>query len=158
LPHRFQLFRYRALNVLLSASKNPSTYAEEIPLLRRLARAHGFQRLVCVVSDVGDRNEVRYRAVASAVSELATEAYVIAPREKYLRGRTGEEIVGLLRASIAADKLTDPRARTIDELMERFRADACDSTLYVLFNSKLYEASVVEDILASGRPIPPRFD
>ena len=157
LPHRFQLFRYQGIDVLLSASKNPSTYAEEVPLVRRLANAHGYDRLVCVMSDVGDRDEIRYQAVARAVSELATEVVVLPPLEKYYRGRTPDEIVGLLEASIAPGKLVRTGAGTLVELIARFRAAASASTLHVLFHSALYSGAAVEDVLAAGEPIPPRF-
>jgi cyanophycin synthetase len=157
LPHRFQLFRYQGIDVLLSASKNPSTYAEEVPLVRRLANAHGYDRLVCVMSDVGDRDEIRYQAVARAVSELATEVVVLPPLEKYYRGRTPDEIVGLLEASIAPGKLVRTGAGTLVELIARFRAAASASTLHVLFHSALYGGAAVEDVLAAGEPIPPRF-
>jgi cyanophycin synthetase len=158
LPGRMQLFRYEGADVLVSSSKNPETYSQEIPVLQRLARAHGYRRVICVVSNVGNRDRAHFQAVSRAVAALGDLVVCVPPYPHLLRGRTGEEIVRLLESEVPAEKIVRPRAtRLPDVIAELQRADS-PSTLFVAFASRVSSAIDVDDIVARGEPIPMRFD
>ena len=158
LPRRLQLFRYQGFDVLLSSTKNPVTYDIEIPLIRRLARAHGYRRLVAVVSEVGNRQERRYREVSRAVGEFGDTVVCLPPHERYLRGRTGEEIVHLLGTEVPEGKLLRPSESSLSGVFAHFEAVGTESTLFVLFASGDYAGPTVEDVQARGEKLPLRFD
>ena len=157
LPMRFQLFRRAGVDVLLSTSKNPETYTHETALIRRLASAHGYRRVVCVLSNVGNRQLVHYRAVSRIVAELADALVCVAPVAKYLRGRSGSEIVELLEREVPADKRMRLDEVSLATLQSRFSGSGADPTLFVLFASQTLDKAMIEDILSHGERLPMRF-
>lgn len=158
LPGRMQLFRYEGAEVLVSSSKNPETYSQEIPLLQRLARAHGYRRIVCIVSNVGNRDRAHFQAVSWAAAALGDLVVCVPPYPQLLRGRTGEEIVRLLESEVPADKIVRPRVpRLPDIIAELQRADS-PATLFVAFASRVSSAIDVDDIVARGEPMTMRFE
>lgn len=157
LPGRMQLFRYEGAEVFVSSSKNPETYAQEIPLLQRLARAHGYRRVICVVSNVGNRDRAHFQAVSRAVAALGDLVVCVPPYPYLLRGRTGDEIARLLESEVPAAKIVRTRAtRLPDMIAELQRADS-PSTSFVGFASRVSSAIDVDDIVARGEPMPMRF-
>ena len=158
LPGRMQLFRYQGADVLLSHSKNPETYAQEIPLLRRLADAHGYRRVVCILSNVGNRRAEHYRAVSRAVGVLGDVVACVPPKDEYLRGRSGDEIVELLAAEIPPEKLARPGCVPFAELAARFQPAGSEPTLFISLATGISGAIDVDDVLAHGELLPMRFD
>ncbi len=158
LPLRLQLFRYQGANVLLCATKNPASYELEISLIRRLVRAHGYQRVIGVVSDVGNRAEDRYRQISSAVASFADVVVCIPPLAKYLRGRTADEMVRLLSSEVPAEKLLRPLDPSLGGVLEHFRQAGYERTLFVAFASQHYTRETIDVILQRGEHLPLRFE
>jgi cyanophycin synthetase len=158
LPGRLQLFRYEGAEVLVSSSKNPETYSQEIPLLRRLARAHGYRRVICVVSNVGNRDRAHFQAVSRAAAALGDLVVCVPPHPNLLRGRTGEEIVRLLESEVPADKIVRPRGTRLPGMIAELQRADSPATLFVAFASRVSSAIDVDDIVARGEPITMRFD
>ena len=157
MPLRLQLFRYEGLDVLLSATKNPSNYELEVPLIRRIVRAHGYRRVICVVTEVGNRQEKCYRAASRAVSSLGDAVACIPPGPKYFRGRSASEIVRLLEIEVPAEKLVRPPTGSLRGVFEHFRSGDLERTLFVAFASVFY-GDTARDIVAQGQSLPIRFD
>jgi len=143
--------------VLLSSSKNPETYAQETALVHRLATAHGYRRVVCVLSNVGNRNESHYRTVSRTVAELADVVVCVPPTAKYLRTRTGEEIVELLARELPPGKVVRVTELSLQGLASRFVTGAAEPTLFVLFAAKVLDPEMIEDILEHGERLPMCF-
>jgi cyanophycin synthetase len=158
LPLRFQLFHYRGADILLCDTKNPASYELEVPLIRRLIRAHGYRRIVGVVTDVGNRAEDRYHQISRAVASVADLVVCVPPLEKYLRGRTADEMVRLLGSEVPAEKLVHPLDPSLDGVLEHFRQDGYERTLFVGFASQHFGADTTDDILERGERLPIRFD
>jgi cyanophycin synthetase len=158
LPLRFQLFRYQGADILLCATKNPTSYATEVPLVLRLVRAHGYQRVIGVVADVGNRAEDRYHQISRAVASVADLVACIPPPEKYLRGRTADELVRLLSSEVPADKLIRPLDPSLAGVLEHFRQEGYERTLFVAFASQHFGHDTLDDILERGERLVMRFD
>lgn len=158
LPGRMQLFRYEGADVLLSSSKNPETYAQEIPLIKRLARGLGYQRVVCLVSNVGNRDRAHFRAVSHSVADLGDLVVCFPPHPELLRGRTGEEIVRLLESEITPHKIARTRGRHLPEVLAELQPEGSPSTLFVAFASRVSSAIDVDDIVARGTFLPMHFE
>jgi len=158
LPGRMQLFRYEGGDVLLSSSKNPATYAQEVPLLERLARAHGYRRIVCVVSDVGNRDAEHFRGVSRAVAELGDVVVCVPPQPELLRGRTAEEIVRLLEGQVPPEKIARTRATSLAGMIAELQGAGAPPTLFVVFSSRLTSAIDVDDVIVKGELLPMRFE
>lgn len=156
-PGRLQLFRYRGADVLLSATKNPSTYADELPIIRRLATARGYQRIVGILTEVGNRGEDHYRNVSRVVGELLDEVVCVAPGPRYLRGRSGEEIVGMLEAEIPSEKLIRPRDRSFDGIVAS-AASAAEPVLFVSLCAFASGSLRISEVLEHGEPLALRVD
>lgn len=152
LPNRLQLYRYRGVDVLVSSSKNPSTYEAEIALLRRFVAANGYRSVVCLVSDVGDRSEGHYRGISRAVGEFGDAVVCLPPRDRYLRGRTPEEMVGLLESEVPAEKRSQIPSPTFDGLLQRFPAAQSEPTLIVAFATVSCSVFGLDEILTRGEP------
>jgi cyanophycin synthetase len=157
-PGRMQLFRYEGGDVLVSVSKNPDTYAREISLLRRLVRAHCYERVVSIVSNVGNRDESHFRQVSSLVATLGGLVVGVPPHEEYLRGRSGEEISRLLESEVPADRVVKVRASSLPGIIAELQPPGSPRTLFVTFASRISSAVDVDDIVAKGTVLPMRFD
>jgi cyanophycin synthetase len=158
LPGRMQLFRYEGADLILSASKNPASYAQEVRVLKKLARTHGYRRVVCIVSNVGNRDEIHFQAVSRAVADLGDLVVCLPPHPEYLRGRTGEEIVRLLAAEVPSAKIAHTRATRLPGLIAELQPAGAPSTLFVAFASRICSAIDVEDIVARGETLPMHFE
>ena len=157
IPGRMQLFRYEGADVLVSLSKNPDTYGREIPLLQQLARAHGYGRVVCVVSNVGNRDEAHFREVSGLVAGMADLVVAVPPHEEYLRGKTGEEIIRLLESEVPAEKVARVQATSLPAIIAEMQRPGSPSTLFVTFASRISCAVDVDDVVNRGELLPMRF-
>ena len=157
LPLRLQLFRYNGADVLLSATKNPANFALEVPLMRRLAEAHGYRRIVCVLSEVGNRKDEVYHAAGRAAAALGDAVVCLAPNKRYFRGRSGDEIVKRLEHEVPAEKLVRPSLPTLEGVFAHFKDDGPAPTLFIAFDSVFY-GEIVRTIVEHGQSIPLRFD
>jgi cyanophycin synthetase len=158
LPRRLQLFRYQGADVLVSSSKNPETYAQEIPLLQRLARAHGYSRVICVLSEAGNRQETHYRSISRAIGAFADVVVCMPPKERYLRGRTAEEIMDLLWSEVPPEKVARLDDFSLAGLVAHFAANPSEPTLFISFSTTTHDGLSVEEVLANGELLPMRFD
>jgi UDP-N-acetylmuramyl tripeptide synthase len=158
IPGRMQLFRYENADVIISASKNPDTYGREIPLLQRLARAHGYQRIVCLVSNVGNRDETHFRQVSRLLAELGGLVVAVPPHDEYLRGRAGEDVVRLLESEVPAERIGRVRERSLPGIIAELQPPGSPSTLFVAFASRISSAVDVDDLVTRGKMLPMRFD
>jgi cyanophycin synthetase len=157
IPGRMQLFRYEGADVLISLSKNPDTYGREIPLLQRLARAHGYGRVVCIVSNVANRDESHFREVSRLVASMGDLVVGVPPHDEYLRGKTREEIVRLLESEVPAEKVARMRATTLPGMIAELQGAGSPSTLFVSFASRISSAVDVDDVVKRGELLPMRF-
>jgi cyanophycin synthetase len=156
LPGRMQLFRYRDADLLLSAAKNPETYAQELPLLRRLARARGSRKIVGILTEVGNRHESHYREISRLVGEGVDEIVCVPPSGRYLRGRSSDEIVRLLGSEVPTAKLSRASDGTFDGIVASAR-DTAEPTLFVAFCAFACSAIDVAKVVEHGELLPLRF-
>lgn len=157
IPGRMQLFRYEGGDVLISLSKNPDTYGREIPLLLLLARAHGYGRVVAILSSVANRGESHFREVSRHVAGMGDLVVAVPPHDEYLRGKTREEVVRLLESEVPAEKVARPRATTLPDMIAELQPPGSPPTLFVSFASRISSAVDVDDVVKRGELLPMRF-
>jgi hypothetical protein len=114
--------------------------------------------VVCLLSEAGNRQEPHYRSISRAVGGFADSVVCMPPKEGYLRGRTGEEIVDLLFSEVPPEKIERPRDFSLAGLVAHFSQASEESTLYVSFSTTTHTGLSVADVLASGELLPMRFD
>jgi cyanophycin synthetase len=157
IPGRTQLFRYAGADVLLSSAKNPDTYEREISVLRRLIRGHGYQRVVCIVSEVGNRTETHVRGVSQNVARIADVMVCVPPHDQFLRGKTPDDIVRLLETDVPAEKLAHVSATSLPRIIAELEWPDAPLTLFVVFASDVCSVVDVNDVMERGDMLPMRF-
>jgi cyanophycin synthetase len=93
-PGRLNLFRFKKFQVLLDFAHNPAG----LRLLGGFISKMDAYPKVGIISGTGDRRDEDIREVGKIAAEYFDE--IIIRQDKYLRGRTAEEIVDLLKDGI----------------------------------------------------------
>jgi cyanophycin synthetase len=131
---RCTLMRYREAWVLLLECKNLEGLRRYRPVVRAVQRAHGHQRIIGLLEDVGSRRDEYYPREARLAGEMCDAVAVAGPAEKFLRGRTREQIIALLNAGLEPAKRIARGARKLDDIIVEENRPA-GQVLFVVFNS-----------------------
>ncbi|MFZ4106034.1 cyanophycin synthetase [Flavobacterium sp.] len=95
-PGRMNLFEFKKFKVLIDFAHNPSGYkgVEEY-----LSSVDAIKK-IGIIAGVGDRRDEDIKECATIAARMFD--HIIIRQEKYLRGRTEEEIIGIILEGIAA--------------------------------------------------------
>jgi cyanophycin synthetase len=130
---RFSVVTYKGEWVVLGYSKNPESVRRDVEVIRTLKDRGGFRHVVGVLSAVGNREEKYYRQISELVAPVCDYFFVRPPKDKYLRGRSGEEIVGLLSGGIPGEKILSTRPGSLSEVFASTRERLEGKILFVIF-------------------------
>ena len=99
-PGRMNLFEFKKFKVLIDFAHNPSGYkgVEEY-----LSSVDAIKK-IGIIAGVGDRRDEDIKECATIAARMFD--HIIIRQEKYLRGRSEEEIIGLILEGIAASGRT----------------------------------------------------
>ncbi len=99
-PGRMNLFEFKKFKVLIDFAHNPSGYkgVEEY-----LSSVEAIKK-IGIIAGVGDRRDEDIKECATIAARMFD--HIIIRQEKYLRGRSEEEIIGLILEGIAASGRT----------------------------------------------------
>ncbi len=99
-PGRMNIFEFKKFKVMIDFAHNPSGYkgVEEF-----LASVEATKK-IGIIAGVGDRRDEDIKECATIAARMFD--HIIIRQEKYLRGRTEEEIIGLIMEGIAASGKT----------------------------------------------------
>lgn len=153
-PGRFTMFRLDGNTVLLCRCKNPEGYRQNVEVIRRIKKKYGFDCVIGILTGIGDRRQDHFEKISRTVAPVCRYFFIRPPKKKYLRSRTGEEIVRLLSLNIPKDRIlrTDNLAlESIVDLTERVVKGQC---LYVYFEP-IQEADIdIPKIICEGQVLP----
>jgi cyanophycin synthetase len=121
-PGRLNLFQFKKFQVLLDFAHNPAGLTLLGEFIKKIDATHK----VGIISGTGDRRDEDIKEIGRISARYFDE--IIIRQDKYLRGRTAEEIVDLLMEGIDETKSKDIPVTTI--LSEK------DAILYAYKNAK----------------------
>ncbi|WP_333601155.1 cyanophycin synthetase [Flavobacterium sp.] len=99
-PGRMNIFEFKKFKVLIDFAHNPSGYKGVEEYLSSVEAT----KKIGIIAGVGDRRDEDIRECATIAARMFD--HIIIRQEKYLRGRTEEEIIGLIMEGIAASGKT----------------------------------------------------
>ena len=102
-PGRLNLFQFKDFQVLLDYAHNPAG----MRALQKLIENIDATIKVGIIAGVGDRREEDTNEIGSIAADMFDE--IIIRQDKHLRGRTEDELIGMLDAGI---KKKDPNKKT----------------------------------------------
>lgn len=102
-PGRLNLFQFKDFQVLLDYAHNPAG----MRALQKFIENIDASVKVGIIAGVGDRREEDTNEIGSIAAEMFDE--IIIRQDKNLRGKTEEELIGMLDAGI---KMKDPNKKT----------------------------------------------
>ncbi len=102
-PGRLNLFQFEEFQVLLDYAHNPAGMRALQKFIEQLEVTHK----VGIIAGIGDRREEDNNEIGSIASEMFDE--IIIRQDKHLRGKTEEELIGMLQKGI---KTSNQRVKT----------------------------------------------
>jgi cyanophycin synthetase len=99
-PGRMNIFEFKKFKVLIDFAHNPSGYKGVEEFLTSVDAT----KKIGIIAGVGDRRDEDIRECATIAARMFD--HIIIRQEKYLRGRTEEEIIGLIMEGINASGRT----------------------------------------------------
>jgi cyanophycin synthetase len=99
-PGRMNIFEFKKFKVLIDFAHNPSGYKGVEEYLSSVEAT----KKIGIIAGVGDRRDEDIKECATIAARMFD--HIIIRQEKYLRGRTEEEIIGLIMEGIAASGKT----------------------------------------------------
>lgn len=139
--NRFCLLTFNGETVLLGRSKNPESYRREIAVIKKIKEGMGFDKIVGVLSSIGNRQENFLREISALVASGCDYFFIRPPKSRYLRGRNGEEIVRLLSSHIPKHKILSERRSSLNDVISLSRMRLEGKILFVVFCTK-WEADI----------------
>jgi len=94
-PGRMNIFEFKKFKVLIDFAHNPSGYKGVEEYLSSVEAT----KKIGIIAGVGDRRDEDIKECATIAARMFD--HIIIRQEKYLRGRTEEEIIGLIMEGIA---------------------------------------------------------
>lgn len=99
-PGRMNIFEFKKFKVLIDFAHNPAGYKGVEEYLNSVEAT----KKIGIIAGVGDRRDEDIKECAKIAARMFD--HIIIRQEKYLRGRTEEEIIGLIMEGIAASGKT----------------------------------------------------
>jgi cyanophycin synthetase len=99
-PGRMNIFEFKKFKVMIDFAHNPSGYRGVEDFLSSVAAT----KKIGIIAGVGDRRDEDIKECATIAARMFD--HIIIRQEKHLRGRTEEEIIGLIMEGIAASGKT----------------------------------------------------
>ena len=138
-PGRFHMLTLQGERFLIFYGKNPASCRLEVDLIKKIKEQDGFERVVGVIAAPGNRLPAYYDGISRSVASVCDLIFLRPPQDKYLRGRSAEEISRLLSRCMPREKVVESCGGSIPELIGEGRRRLGGRILYVLFTA-LYES------------------
>lgn len=131
--NRFCLLTFKGEHVLLDCCKNPECYKREIGIIRKIKESKGFDTVVGVLTLPGNRQKKFFTEISELAASICDYFFVRPPKPEYLRGRKGEEIVGLISSKIPKNRILSDRRSSLDEVISLSKTRLGGKILFVVF-------------------------
>jgi cyanophycin synthetase len=130
---RFHMITYKGERVIICYAKNPECYYREIKLIRNIKDIGDFDNIVGILTSPGNRNEKYFQEISKLVASVCDVFFVRPPKPKYLRGRTGQEIVRLLSTSIPKNRILSEQSLSLPGVIALTKEKLKGKNLFVVF-------------------------
>lgn len=147
---RFHMITLEGERFLIFCAKNPESFLQEADVVRKVKATDGFDRVVGAIAAPGNRVPGFYQDISRIVASLCDLVFVRPPKEKYLRGKSAQEIARLLSICIPQEKTIEASASTIGELVSQSRSRLSGRILFVLFTALFDADTDVNRLLAEA--------
>jgi len=134
-PARFTMLRLKDVFVLLCRCKNPESSRRDVEVIQKIQKKYQFDCLIGVITAPGNRREDHIKKLSANCANICEYVFIRPPAEKYLRTRTGKEIVRLLSANIPKERILSTKNLPLAEVINITRKKVIGSCLYVYFNA-----------------------
>ena len=131
--NRFCMLTFRRERVILNYSKNPESCRRDMEAIQRIKENEKFNHVVGILSGVGNRQEKYFQEMSTIAAATCDYFFVRPPKPKYLRGRTGEEIVRLVASCIPEDRIFSRCQSGLPEVIQLSRKKLAGKILFVVF-------------------------
>lgn len=131
--NRFCMLTFRRERVILNYSKNPESCRKDMEAVLSIKENEKFNHVVGILSGVGNRQEKYFREMSTIAAATCDYFFIRPPKAKYLRGRTGQEIVRLVASCIPEDRILSRRQGSLPEVIRLSRKKLAGSILFVVF-------------------------
>jgi cyanophycin synthetase len=135
--NRFCMVTFKGESVVLSYSKNPESYRNDIEVIKRIMINGNFENSVGVLTGPGNRKEKYYKEISEIVAPVCDYFFIRPPKQQYLRCRNGEEIVKLFSESIPGDKILSEKQSSLSEVISLSKEKLEGRTLFIVFYAAL---------------------
>ena len=153
-PTRLNLLRIKDRYVLLCTCKNPESYRRDAETIRTIQKKYKFDHVIGMLTAPGDRRQDFYEQISHTVAPLCSYFFVRPPLKRYLRIRTGEEIVRLLSASIPAERILSTENLPLESIFDWTRKTIKGTCLYVYFYATLESNLDIMRLISESQHIP----
>jgi hypothetical protein len=153
-PTRLTFLRFKGRFVLLCKCKNPESFRKDVHVIRNIQKKYGFDNVVGILTAVGNRREDHFKKISKNVADSCKYFFIRPPADKYLRTRTGEEIIRLLSTSIPNDRILSTENLPIESVFDRTQQAVNGNCLYVYFDALLEATLDVPKLIIEGQTIP----
>ena len=137
--NRFCMFAFSSDQVILTRCKNPESCRQDMKIVEQVRKNASFDHVVGIMSGIGNRQENFYKEMSAIAASICDYFFIRPPKPKYLRGKTGEEIVRLVASEIPKERILSYRQSTLPEIMDLSRKKLDGRILFVVLNINIEE-------------------
>ncbi len=153
-PTRLNFLRFKGRHVLLCRCKNPESVRRDVRVIQGIKNKYNFDHVIGMLTAVGDRSNEHFQKISRTAAPIFRYFFVRPPSKKYLRHRTGEEIVRLLSIAIDKDRILGNSNLPLELIFEKTEETLSGNILYV-FLSALHEADLdIPNLISNSDNIP----
>jgi cyanophycin synthetase len=153
-PTRLTLLKFKGKTVLLCRCKNPDSFYRDVEVIQKIQNKHEFDHTIGILTGIGDRRQDYFEKISRIVETVCQYFFIRPPAEKYLRLRTGDEIVRLLSVSIPEDRILSTQNMPLESVFDITEKTLGGKCLYVIFMA-LQEADLnLQKLITEGQSIP----
>ena len=137
--NRFCLLTFNNDQVILTRSKNPESCRRDMQIVKQLQHRGNFNHVVGIMSGVGNRQQRFHEQMSEIAAAACDYFFVRPPQQKYLRGKTKEEIVKLVASRIPKERIISSRQCGLSEVIELSKERLEGKILFVVLNIYIEE-------------------
>jgi cyanophycin synthetase len=153
-PSLLTLLHHQGIFVLLCNCKNPESFRLDVEIILKIQKHYGFDHLVGILTGPGDRTEDYFAKISGTVAPICRYFFIRQPAKRYLRTRTGEEIIRLLSLKIPKERILSTENLPIASIVDQTRQILDGKCLYVYFFSRLEAELHLSQLICEGQHIP----
>lgn len=137
--NRFCILTFNKDQVILTRSKNPESCRRDMQIVEQLRKRGNFNHVVGVVSGVGNRQQRFHEEMSEIAASACDYFFIRPPQQKYLRGKSEEEILTLVASRIPKERIISNRQSGLPEVIELSRKRLEGKILFVVLNINIEE-------------------